>query len=244
MPSMEWHRCQNARPTPAAPSTLTSSATLQVQGGNGLAGMRWRKQTIHSSGVRLAVRDSSGDDTPAVPLHGLRRSPAILGSGCPCWPHLRVVTYDPARLWHIGGRIRLLPGRLAGRPPSRARQLTWRIHCWWATPSAAWLPSSMPPSGPAALSGGGGRRPEIERPSIGWAEVQGRSVYQRTPLVVCLLEVSWPSWLAPRANDAQRDRTIPGIAAVALVNSLLSSYCAESPGVLAVRSPRLAAAPV
>jgi pimeloyl-ACP methyl ester carboxylesterase len=67
----------------------------QVQGGKGLAGMRWHKQTVMSGGVRLAVRDSGGDGTPAVLLHGLGAPQRSWDRVAPLLAsHLRVVTYD------------------------------------------------------------------------------------------------------------------------------------------------------
>ncbi len=57
--------------------------------------MRWGKRTVESDGVRLAIRDSGGEDRPVVLLHGL-------GFGQRSWDRvaprlstrLRVVTYD------------------------------------------------------------------------------------------------------------------------------------------------------
>jgi pimeloyl-ACP methyl ester carboxylesterase len=68
---------------------------LQVQGGMGLAGMGWHKHTVRSGGVRLAVRDSGGDGTVAVLLHGLGAPQRSWDRVAPLLaPHLRVVTYD------------------------------------------------------------------------------------------------------------------------------------------------------
>jgi pimeloyl-ACP methyl ester carboxylesterase len=68
---------------------------LQVRGGKEFAGMRWHKQTVTSGGVRLAVRDSGGDGTPAVLLHGLGAPQRSWDRVAPLLaPHLRVVTYD------------------------------------------------------------------------------------------------------------------------------------------------------
>ena len=33
--------------------------------------MRWKKRTVDSKGVRLAVRDSGGEGMPVVLVHGL-----------------------------------------------------------------------------------------------------------------------------------------------------------------------------
>jgi pimeloyl-ACP methyl ester carboxylesterase len=57
--------------------------------------MRWHKQTVHSGGVRLAVRDSGGNGTTAVLLHGLGAPQRSWDRVAPLLaPHLRVVTYD------------------------------------------------------------------------------------------------------------------------------------------------------
>ena len=57
--------------------------------------MRWHKQTVHSGGVRLAVRDSGGNGTTAVLLHGLGVPQRSWDRVAPLLaPHLRVVTYD------------------------------------------------------------------------------------------------------------------------------------------------------
>jgi pimeloyl-ACP methyl ester carboxylesterase len=58
--------------------------------------MRWHKQTVHSGGVRLAVRDSGGNGTTAVLLHGLGAPQRSWDRVAPLLaPHLRVVTYAP-----------------------------------------------------------------------------------------------------------------------------------------------------
>jgi pimeloyl-ACP methyl ester carboxylesterase len=57
--------------------------------------MRWHKLTVTSGGVRLAVRDSGGDGTTAVLLHGLGAPQRSWDRVAPLLaPHLRVVTYD------------------------------------------------------------------------------------------------------------------------------------------------------
>jgi pimeloyl-ACP methyl ester carboxylesterase len=57
--------------------------------------MRWNKQTVMSHGVRLAVRDSGGESIPAVLLHGLGAPQRSWDRVAPLLaPHLRVVTYD------------------------------------------------------------------------------------------------------------------------------------------------------
>jgi pimeloyl-ACP methyl ester carboxylesterase len=57
--------------------------------------MRWHKQTVDSGGVRLAVRDSGGDATTAVLLHGLGAPQRSWDRVAPLLaPHLRVITYD------------------------------------------------------------------------------------------------------------------------------------------------------
>ena len=56
--------------------------------------MRWHKQTVDSGGVRLAVRDSGGDATTAVLLHGLGTPQRSWDRVAPLLaPHLRVITY-------------------------------------------------------------------------------------------------------------------------------------------------------
>jgi pimeloyl-ACP methyl ester carboxylesterase len=57
--------------------------------------MRWHKQTVTSGGVRLAVRDSGGDGITAVLLHGLGTPQRSWDRVAPLLaPHVRVVTYD------------------------------------------------------------------------------------------------------------------------------------------------------
>jgi pimeloyl-ACP methyl ester carboxylesterase len=57
--------------------------------------MRWHKQTATSGDVRLAVRDSGGDGTTAVLLHGLGAPQRSWDRVAPLLARrLRVVTYD------------------------------------------------------------------------------------------------------------------------------------------------------
>ena len=57
--------------------------------------MRWHRSTVHSGGVRLAVRDSGGDGPTAVLLHGLGAPQRSWDRVAPLLaPHFRVVTYD------------------------------------------------------------------------------------------------------------------------------------------------------
>jgi pimeloyl-ACP methyl ester carboxylesterase len=52
------------------------------------------KQTVTSGGVRLAVRDAGGDGISAVLLHGLGAPQRSWDRVAPLAPHVRVVTYD------------------------------------------------------------------------------------------------------------------------------------------------------
>jgi pimeloyl-ACP methyl ester carboxylesterase len=57
--------------------------------------MRWHKLTVTSGGVRLAVRDSGGDGTAAVLLHGLGAPQRSWDRVAPLLARrFRVVTYD------------------------------------------------------------------------------------------------------------------------------------------------------
>ena len=57
--------------------------------------MRWHKLTVTSGGVRLAVRDSGGDGTTAVLLHGLGAPQRSWDRMAPLLARqFRVVTYD------------------------------------------------------------------------------------------------------------------------------------------------------
>lgn len=57
--------------------------------------MRWHKQTVNNGGVRLAVRDSGGHGRTAVLLHGLGAPQRSWDRVAPLLaPQFRVVTYD------------------------------------------------------------------------------------------------------------------------------------------------------
>jgi pimeloyl-ACP methyl ester carboxylesterase len=57
--------------------------------------MRWHKQAVTSGGVRLAVRDSGGEGTTAVLVHGLGAPQRSWDRVAPLLArHLRVITYD------------------------------------------------------------------------------------------------------------------------------------------------------
>jgi pimeloyl-ACP methyl ester carboxylesterase len=138
--------------------------------------MRWHKQTVTSGGVRLAVRDSGGDATTAVLLHGLGTPQRSWDRVAPLLaPHLRVVTYDQrghgasaaasdysldallADLQAVGDALALEHPLLVGHS----------FGGLLAVEHAAAHPGCV---GVVGVDGG----LRIERPPIGWAEVHSQ----------------------------------------------------------------------
>jgi pimeloyl-ACP methyl ester carboxylesterase len=138
--------------------------------------MRWHKQTVTSGGVRLAVRDSGGDSTTAVLLHGL-------GAPQRSWdrvvslltPHFRVVTYDQrghgtsavAADYSLDAFLADLQAVLDGLALEHPLLVGHSFGGLLAVEQAAARPGC---AGVVAVDGG----LKVERPPIGWAEVQAQ----------------------------------------------------------------------
>jgi pimeloyl-ACP methyl ester carboxylesterase len=140
--------------------------------------MRWHKQTVMSGGVRLAVRASGGggDGTPAVLLHGLgapqrswdRVAPRLV-------PHLRVVTYDQrghgasaaASDYSLDAFLDDLQAVLDGLALEHPLLVGHSFGGLLAVEHAATRPGC---AGVVGVDGG----LKVERPPIGWAEVQAQ----------------------------------------------------------------------
>jgi pimeloyl-ACP methyl ester carboxylesterase len=147
---------------------------LQVRGGKGLAGMRWHKQTVMSGGVRLAVRDSGGDGTPAVLLHGLGAPQRSWDRVAPLLaPHLRVVTYDQrghgasaaAADYSLAAFLADLQAVLDGLALEQQLLVGHSFGGLLAVEHVGTRPGC---AGVVGVDGG----LKIERPPIGWEEVQ------------------------------------------------------------------------
>jgi pimeloyl-ACP methyl ester carboxylesterase len=144
---------------------MPSNATLACTGGKVLAGMRWHKQTVTGGGVRLAVRDSGGHASTAVLLHGLgapQRSWDRVASLLT--PHLRVVTYDQRGHGASAAAADYSLDALALKHPLLVGHSFGGL---LAVEHAAARPGC---AGVVAVGGG----LKIERPPIGWAEVQAQ----------------------------------------------------------------------
>jgi pimeloyl-ACP methyl ester carboxylesterase len=138
--------------------------------------MRWHKQTITSGGVRLAVRDSGGHASTAVLLHGLgapQRSWDRVASLLT--PHLRVVTYDQrghgasaaAADYSLDAFLADLQAVLDALALEHPLLVGHSFGGLLAVEHAAARPGC---AGVVAVDGG----LKIERPPIGWAEVQAQ----------------------------------------------------------------------
>jgi pimeloyl-ACP methyl ester carboxylesterase len=138
--------------------------------------MRWHKQTVTSGGVRLTVRDSGGDATTAVLLHGL-------GTPQPSWdrvapllaPHLRVVTYDQrghgasaaASDYSLDAFLADLQAVLDALALKHPLLVGHSFGGLLAVEHAATHPGR---AGVVGVDGG----LKIERPPVGWEEVQAQ----------------------------------------------------------------------
>ena len=149
---------------------------LQLQGGKGLAGMRWNKQTVMSGGVRLAVRDSGGDGAPAVLLHGLGAPQRSWDRVAPLLaPHLRVVTYDQrghgasaaASDYSLDAFLADLQAVLDTLVLEQPLLVGHSFGGLVAVENAAAHPGCV---GVVGVDGG----LKVERPPVGWAEVQAQ----------------------------------------------------------------------
>ena len=138
--------------------------------------MRWHKQTVTSGGVRLAVRDSGGDATTAVLLHGLGAPQRSWDRVAPLLArHLRVVTYDQRghgasaaasnySLDAFLADLRTVRDALALEHPLLVGHSFGGL---LAVEHAATHPGC---AGVVGVDGG----PKVERPPVGWEEVQAQ----------------------------------------------------------------------
>ena len=138
--------------------------------------MRWRKQTVSSGGVRLAVRDSGGDATTAVLLHGLGAPQRSWDRVAPLLaPHLRVVTYDQrghgasaaAADYSLDAFLADLKAVLDALALEHPLLVGHSFGGLLAVEQAAAGPGCV---GVVGVDGG----LRIERPPVGWAEVQAQ----------------------------------------------------------------------
>jgi pimeloyl-ACP methyl ester carboxylesterase len=136
--------------------------------------MRWHKQTVMSGGVRLAVRQSGGDGTSAVLLHGLGAPQRSWDRVAPLLaPHLRVVTYDQrghgasaaAADYSLDAFLADLQAVLDGLALEQPLLVGHSFGGLLAVEHAATHPGC-----PGVVGVDGGLK--IERPPIGWEEVQ------------------------------------------------------------------------
>jgi pimeloyl-ACP methyl ester carboxylesterase len=138
--------------------------------------MRWHRQTVTSGGVRLAVRDSGGHGTTAVLLHGLGTPQRSWDRVAPLLaPHLQVVTYDQRGHGASAGAsnysldafladLQAVLDTLALEDPLLVGHSFGGL---LAVEHAATHPGCV---GVVGVDGG----LRIERPPIGWAEVQAQ----------------------------------------------------------------------
>ena len=138
--------------------------------------MRWHKQTVHSGGVRLAVRDSGGNGTTAVLLHGLGAPQRSWDRVAPLLaPHLRVVTYDQrghgasaaADDYPLDAFLADLQAVLDTLALQQPLLVGHSFGGLLAVDHAAAHPGC---AGVVAVDGG----LKVERPPVGWADVQAQ----------------------------------------------------------------------
>jgi pimeloyl-ACP methyl ester carboxylesterase len=138
--------------------------------------MRWRKQTVTSGDVRLAVRDSGGDGTTAVLLHGLGAPQRSWDRVAPLLaPHLRVVTYDQrghgrsaaASDYSLDAFLADLQAVLDALAVKHPLLVGHSLGGLLAVEHAAARPGC---AGVVGVDGG----LKVERPAAGWEEVQAQ----------------------------------------------------------------------
>jgi pimeloyl-ACP methyl ester carboxylesterase len=140
------------------------------------AGMRWHNHTVHSGGVRLAVRDSGGDGTTAVLLHGLGAPQRSWDRVAPLLAlHFRVVTYDQrghgasaaASDYSLDAFLADLQAVLDTLAVEHPLLVGHSLGGLRAVEHAAARPGC---AGVVGVDGG----LKIERPPVGWAEAQAQ----------------------------------------------------------------------
>jgi pimeloyl-ACP methyl ester carboxylesterase len=138
--------------------------------------MRWHNQTVRSGGVRLAVRDSGGDGTTAVLLHGLGAPQRSWDRVAPLLaPRFRVVTYDQrghgasaaASDYSLDAFLADLQAVLDTLALEHPLLVGHSLGGLLAVEHAAAGPGC---AGVVGVDGG----LRIERPAAGWAEVQAQ----------------------------------------------------------------------
>jgi pimeloyl-ACP methyl ester carboxylesterase len=138
--------------------------------------MRWHKQTVTSGSVQLAVRDSGGDGTTAVLLHGLGAPQRSWDRVAPLLArHLRVVTYDQrghgasaaAVDYSLDAFLADLQAVLDALALERPLLVGHSFGGLLAVEYAAAHPGC---AGVVGVDGG----LKVERPPIGWGEVQAQ----------------------------------------------------------------------
>ena len=138
--------------------------------------MRWHKQTVRSGGVRLAVRASGGNGTTAVLLHGLGAPQRSWDRVTPLLaPHLRVVTYDQrghgasaaADDYSLDAFLADLQAVLDTLALQQPLLVGHSFGGLLAVDHAAAHPGC---AGVVAVDGG----LKVERPPVGWADVQAQ----------------------------------------------------------------------
>lgn len=138
--------------------------------------MRWHNQTVHSGGVRLAVRDSGGDGTTAVLLHGLGAPQRSWDRVAPLLAlHFRVVTYDQrghgasaaASDYSLDAFLADLQAVLDTLALEHPLLVGHSLGGLLAVEHAAARPGC---AGVVGVDGG----LKIERPPVGWAEAQAQ----------------------------------------------------------------------
>jgi pimeloyl-ACP methyl ester carboxylesterase len=137
--------------------------------------MRWQKQTVDSGGVRLAVRDAGGDGIPAVLLHGLGAPQRSWDRVAPLLASHGVVTYDQrghgasaaASNYSLDAFWADLQAVLDGLALERPLLVGHSFGGLLAVEQAAARPGC---AGVVGVDVG----LKIERPPVGWTEVQAQ----------------------------------------------------------------------